>query len=72
MHNLSGVFVKEEPFEIINGIDYWPFSVVYPNKKRMYYCEKEDELRLWIKTIRKVTGYLDLTDIYEVKVYNLI
>ena len=68
MHNLSGVFVSEEPFEKINGIDYWPFSIVYPNKKRIYYCEKEEESKNWVKTIRKVTGYVNLTDIYEIKV----
>ncbi len=68
MHNLSGVFVKEEPVETINGITYYPYSVIYPNKKRTYYCENEDETRIWVKTIKKVTGYLNLTDIYDVKV----
>lgn len=68
MHNLSGVFVKEEKMETVNGTAYYAFSVQYPNKKRMYYCEKEDECRIWVKTIKRVTGYLNLTDIYEVKV----
>ncbi len=68
MHNLSGVFVKEEPVETISDITYYPFSVIYPNKKRIYYCENEDESRIWVKMIKKVTGYLNLTDIYDVKV----
>jgi hypothetical protein len=72
MHNLSGVFCKEELSETINGVVYYPFSVVYPNKKRVYYCENENESRIWVKTIRKVTGYINLTDIYEVKVRVLI
>jgi len=68
MHNLSGVFVKEEKPEVVNGLQYYPFSVVYPNKKRVYYCEKEEESQMWVKTIRRVTGYVNLTDIYDVKV----
>jgi hypothetical protein len=68
MHNLSGVFVKEEKPESINGVTYYPFSVVYPKKNRTYYCEKENECKGWVQSIRKATGYLNLTDIYEVKV----
>lgn len=67
MHNLSGVYVKEEVPEVVNSIQYFPFSVLYPNKKRVYYCENADESRVWVKTIRRVTGYLNLTDIYDVK-----
>jgi hypothetical protein len=72
MHNLSGVYVKEEPQETVNGLLYYPFSVLYPNKKRIYYCENADEARIWVKSIKKATGFVDLADIYEVKVYLLL
>jgi len=73
MHNLSGVFVKEEKPEVINGVTFYPFSVMYPKKNRTYYCEKNDECKGWVQSIRKATGYLNLTDIYEVKVsYKLL
>jgi hypothetical protein len=68
MHNLSGVFVKEEKSEVLNGIFYYPFSVIYPKKNRTYYCEKESDCREWVMNIRKATGYLNITDIYEVQV----
>lgn len=72
MHNLSGVFVKDEPPETVGGIKYYPFSVLYPNKKRSYYCENEEETKIWVKCIRGVTGYLNLNDIYDVKVNNVL
>lgn len=69
MHNLSGVFVKEEKPEQINGTTYYPFSVIYPKKNRVYYCDNVNECSSWIKLIRRATGYLNLTDIYDVKVF---
>ncbi len=72
MHNLSGVFVREEKSEIINKIVYYPFSVVYPKKTRTYFCEKDNECKNWIKCIRKATGYQNLIDIYDVKVLKLL
>lgn len=68
MHNLSGVYVKEEKEETLNGIVYYPFSVVYPKKTRTYYAENQGDCKNWVASIMKATGYLNLTDIYEVKV----
>ncbi len=68
MHNLSGCFIKEEKPQTINGVVFYPFSVVYPKKMRTYFCEKEHECKQWVLNIRKATGYTNLTDIYEVKV----
>ena len=73
MHNLSGAFAQEEKPQPINGTTYYPFSVIYPKKNRTYYCDKQNECREWVSKIRKATGYLNLTDIYDVKVrYSLI
>lgn len=70
MHNLSGVFIKEEPVMSFEGVNYYAFSVVYPKKARVYYVDTEEEYKNWCKFIRKSTGYSNLTDIYDVKVIN--
>ncbi len=67
MHNLSGLFVKEEKPAVIEDRDFFCFSVTYPKKVRYYYVEAEDEMKKWVYAIKKATGYADLTDIYEVK-----
>lgn len=68
MHNLSGVFIKEEPTLSFDGVSYFAFSVVYPKKARVYYVDNEADFKQWTKYIRKATGYSNLTDIYDVKV----
>jgi serine/threonine protein kinase len=67
MHNLSGVFVKEDTTINFEGKLLYCFSVVYPKKSRYYYVDNEEEYHTWIRLIRKATGYSNLTDIYEVK-----
>lgn len=68
MHNLSGVHIQEESKHIIDDVNYYCFSVVYPKKSRVYYTDNEIDYINWVKCIRKVTGYSNLTDIYDVKV----
>lgn len=68
MHNLSGVYIKEENGIIYEGVDFFCFSVVYPKKVRNYYTNDKQEYKNWIKLIQKATGYQSLTDIYDVKV----
>ena len=67
MHNLSGVFLKEELKHKIENESYFCFSVVYPKKSRIYFTDNEEDKKNWIKCIRKVTGYENLTDIYDIK-----
>ena len=67
MHNLSGLFVKVEESKTIDGKKYFCFSVVYPAKTRMYYCDDEKQFKDWIDNLKKATGYTNLLDIYEVK-----
>jgi hypothetical protein len=68
MHNLSGVFLKEEQAIAFDGKKLYCFSVIYPKKVRNYYVDNDEEYQLWIRNIRKATGYSNLTDIYDVKV----
>ncbi len=67
MHNLTGVFVQKEPDEIIDNVKMFCFSVTYPKKKRVYLSDNEQDIRTWIFKIQKAMGYLDITEIYDVK-----
>jgi len=67
MHNLSGVYLNEEPQHKIDDGNYHCFSVVYPKKSRLYYVDNESDFHNWVKCVRKVTGFENLTDIYDVK-----
>ncbi len=67
MHHLSGVFIKEENPTIIDNMNFYSFSVVYPKKTRYYYIDNENDFKDWIYWIRRATGYETLTDKYEIK-----
>ncbi len=67
MHNLSGVFVKEDQPITYDGKPLYCFSVIYPKKSRFYYVDNEEEYQNWMRNIRRATGYANLTDIYDVK-----
>jgi serine/threonine protein kinase len=67
MHNLTGVFVREEKPIIYNDKFLYAFSVVYPKKIRYYYTDNEKEYKNWLDSLKRVTGYANLLDIYEMK-----
>jgi len=67
MHNLSGLFVQVEQNKIHDGKTYYSFSVVYPAKTRIYFCDDEKQYKEWIENLKKATGYTNLLDIYDVK-----
>lgn len=67
MHNLTGVFVQEEPKLKYETIELFCFSVIYPKKNRYYYVDNEKDYMTWMLKIKKAVGYSDLNDIYEVK-----
>lgn len=67
MHNLSGVFVKEEGSVNYQDKILYCFSILFPTKKRQYYCENKTEYNEWLKGLRKSIGYSNLGDLYEVK-----
>ena len=67
MHNLSGLFVQVEQSKTFEDKKYYAFSVVYPAKTRIYFCDDEKQFKSWISNLRKATGYTNLLDIYEVK-----
>ena len=67
MHNLSGLFFKEENKRLYENKTYLCFSIIYPNKKRIYYCENENEFQNWSKCLKIATKYSNLLEIYEIK-----
>eukprot|EP00826_Nyctotherus_ovalis_P013410 TRINITY_DN1361_c0_g3_i1.p1 TRINITY_DN1361_c0_g3~~TRINITY_DN1361_c0_g3_i1.p1 ORF type:complete len:609 (-),score=189.75 TRINITY_DN1361_c0_g3_i1:486-2312(-) len=68
MSSLVGCFVKEEPAEEIKEMTLYPFSIIVgQSKSRKYYAEKEEERNMWVNTIKKVIGYANITDYYELK-----
>lgn len=66
MHNLSGVFLREEKPIIYENGKYYCFSIIYPKKERVYYVENESQYKIWIAKLKQATEYTNLTDIYDV------
>jgi tRNA A-37 threonylcarbamoyl transferase component Bud32 len=67
MHNLSGLFLKKEPTKILNDIIYHSFSIIFPSKKRIYFCNDVNEYKNWIKHLRIATNYSNILDLYIIK-----
>lgn len=69
MHNLVGVFIKDEPEEHLDSTTVlYPFSLIFPgNKPRVYYLLDKEAKNKWIEAIKKVIGYSNLFDYYDVK-----
>jgi hypothetical protein len=73
MHNLIGCFIKEEEAEKLeDDTIYYPFSLIFSAKKmKKYYCKQMDDFKMWTDAIKKVIGYANLLDYYDMKVSNL-
>jgi len=66
MHHLSGVYIKEESPATIDGITYYCFKMVYPQKDREYFVEDKKEYNEWVSRISKAIGFVDLSIKYEI------
>ena len=67
MHNLSGLFLKEEEKKVINNKAFYSFSIIFPSKKRVYFCDNIEEYQNWIKYLRIATNYSNILEMYEIK-----
>ena len=67
MHNLSGVYIKDEGEVKIGDKILYCFSIIFPTKKRKYYVSDDKEYIKWVESIRKVVHYSNLNDLYEIK-----
>ena len=67
MHNLSGLFLQAQGLKEIKGRKMYCFSIIFPSKDRVYYCDNEKEYNDWISNLKKSTGYTNLLDLYDIK-----
>ena len=67
MHNLSGLFLQAQGLKEIEGRKMYCFSIAFPSKNRVYYCDNEEEYKNWIEALKKATGYTNLLDLYDIK-----
>ena len=67
MHNLSGVYIKDEGVVTIKDKKLYCFKIIFPSKERKYYLQNESEYLKWVESIRKVVHYSNLRDLYEIK-----
>jgi serine/threonine protein kinase len=66
MKCLSDVFIKDELEELGDkGEVLYPFMLVFPNKRRIYYLRNLEEKKKWIEAIKKTIGYTNLYEFYE-------
>ena len=66
MHNLSGLFLKEEATKILDEKEYYSFSIIFPTKKRVYFCDNKAEFKKWKKYLRKAINYSNILEIYKI------
>lgn len=69
MHNLIGVFIKEEDEESLDAnTTLYPFSLIFPgNTTRTYYLLNQADRTKWVEVIKKVIGYSSIFDFYDIK-----
>ena len=68
MHSLTGCFVKEEEPEKIEDLMLYPFLLVFSQiKSKRYYAGSKEDQKMWVSAIRKVIGYANILDYYELK-----
>ena len=64
MHNLSGLFFKEESMK---DEKYYSFSILFPSKKRTYFTDNEENYENWKKHLQIATNYSNILEIYDIK-----
>ena len=67
MHNLSGVYIKDEGSVTISNRKLYCFNIIFPTKERKYYLQDESEYIKWVEAIRKVVHYSNISELYEIK-----
>jgi len=68
MQSLAGVFIKSEMEETFDdGTVFYPFMLIFPNKRRIYYLETREERDQWVCKIKEAIGFADLHDFYDIQ-----
>ena len=67
VHNLCGVFLKENSPLERDGKKYYSFSIIYPLQTRNYYSEDKREIENWLKYLKKAIDITPLNENFDVK-----
>lgn len=67
MHNLSGVYFKENDAITFNNELFYSFAIIYPKQVRHYYLKDKNEYNNWVKELKKAIDVTPLTEFYDVK-----
>lgn len=67
MHNLSGIFIKEEAEIDRDEQHYYSFSLISQLRTRTYYVDNPNQYKDWLFNLRKAVGYSNLADIYDIE-----
>ena len=66
MHNLSGLFFKEEQIKMYENKPYYCFSILFPSKNRTYFCDNKSDYENWVKYLQIATNYSNILEIYKI------
>jgi len=73
MRSLTGCFIREDEPEKIEEQQYFPFTLVFSQiKSKKYYAANKEDFKMWVSAIKKIVGYANLLDYYELKVRNRV
>ena len=67
MHNLSGIYIKKGDKVNIDGMDFYTFSILYPQKERTYYIDNEKDFKEWMNKLHLAINYKNLLDQFNIK-----
>lgn len=66
MHNLSGVYFKENETFIFNNTIYYSFTLIFPRKPAVYYTDSESDYIKWTTCLKQAVHFEKIEDIYEI------
>lgn len=67
MRPLSGVFVKDEKEEVNEqGQALYPFMLIFPNKRRIYFFTDKNQKMIWLAAIKECINFSNMYDYYEI------
>jgi serine/threonine protein kinase/Ca2+-binding EF-hand superfamily protein len=66
MHNLSGVYFKENETFTFNDTVYYSFTLIFPRKPAVYYTDNENDYIKWTSCLKQAVHFEQIEDIYEI------
>jgi hypothetical protein len=67
MKSLTGVYLKSDlKEEETNGTMLYPFMLIFPDKKRLYFLKSPEEKAMWVNAIKQAIGHANILTYYEV------